>query len=167
MEADTAGEQLVKAVEAAQSLTAIPLLKLLKFQLGIDLFNKLGIDKNAKQGNITIMSKDNKEVEVSIDIVGEEFNIMNSFNECNIYKKKINTFLDIEEEPIREQTIELISYLMKCCLLTFNNLKNGELRYNISEYQLETTIDTKLMILSDLEDKECERKYLSVVFKLL
>jgi hypothetical protein len=131
----------------------------------MDLFNKVGVSESMEQSNITIMSKDNKKVNVFIEVVDDEFNIMDSFNESEIYHKKINTFLDIEEKPMREQTIELISYLMKCCLLTFNNLKNGELKYNISEYQIETTVDTKIIILSDMEDKENERKYLSVVFK--
>jgi len=163
MKTNNSADQLIEAVKNAQSLALIPLLRLIKNTLSVDYSSKLGVDINSKTSNITISSKDNKKINVYLDLVDERYNIMDSFNNCGLYHKHLNSFLEIEEENIRHQTIELVSYLMKCVLLTFNNMKNGDLKFNISEYQIEMDENTKIYILTDMTSGE-DRKYISVVF---
>lgn len=164
MSENNSADQLIKAVRNAQSLSLIPILQLIKNTVGVDYSSKLGVDINTKTSTISISSKDDKKINVFLSLVDEKYNIMDSFNDCGLYHKNINTFLDIEEEHIKQQTIELISYLMKCVLLTFNNIKNGDLKYNISEYQIEMDENTKIYMLTDMEQLEEERKYISVIF---
>lgn len=164
MTENNAADQLMDAVRNAQSLSLIPILQLIKSTIGADYSSKLGVDINTKTSTISISSKDNKKINVFLSLVDSKYNIMDSFNECGLYHKHINTFLDIEEEHIKEQTIEIISYLMKCVLLTFNNIKTGDLKFNISEYQIEMDENTKIYMLADMEQLEEDRKYISVVF---
>jgi hypothetical protein len=151
--------QLKEAVKNAQSLALIPVIKLLKHILGFDFSNKLGIDISKKSGNIEITKANGDVIQVGLNIVDSEYDIMKSFNDSGLYDEKISTFLDLPEE-IKEETIELISYMMKSALLVFNNLKNEDLKLELAEYQLDMDDNTRLFILTSTD----ETKYISVVF---
>lgn len=151
--------QLKEAVRNAQSLALIPVIKLLKHTLDFDFSNKLGIDINKQAGNIEITRSDGVIVQVCLDIVDSDYDIMKSFNDSGLYDKHIDTFLDLPEE-IKDETIELISYLMKSTLLVFNSLKNEDLKLDLAEYQLDMDENTKLFILTSSD----AHKYISVVF---
>ena len=151
--------QLKEAVKNAQSLALIPVIKLLKHTLDFDFSNKLGIDINKKAGNVEITKSDGVVVQVCLDIVDGEYDIMKSFNDSGLYDKHINTFLDLPEE-IKDETIDLISYLMKSTLLVFNSLKNEDLKLELAEYQLDMDENTRLFILTTSDS----HKYISVVF---
>lgn len=159
VEAVQSEEQLQEAIKNAQSFSLIPILIILREVTGVDFSNKVGVDINAKPGTIEIKSED-KKIEVGLSVVDSNYNIMDSFNECGLYKERINSFLDIEG-PIKEQLIELISFLLKCALLCFNELKNNDLQMEITEHQLDMDENTRLYILSEGGDK----KMISVKFK--
>jgi hypothetical protein len=151
--------QLKEAVKNAQSLALIPVIKLLKHTLGFDFSSKLGIDVSKQSGNIEITKSNGDIVQVCLDIVDSEYDIMKSFNDSGLYDENVSTFLDLPEE-IKEETIELVSYMMKSTLLVFNNLKNEDLKLELAEYQMDMDENTRLFILTTSESS----KYISVVF---
>lgn len=151
--------QLKDAVKNAQSLALIPVIKLLKHTLGFDFSNKLGIDISKKSGNIEITKSNKDIVQICLDIVEDDYDIMKSFNDSGLYDENISTFLDLPEE-IKEETINLISYMTKSALLVFNTLKNEDLKLELVEYQLDMDENTRLFILTASETS----KYISVVF---
>lgn len=156
-------EQLTRAIKNAQGFTLIPVLQLLRHITGVDFGSKVGVDIERKASTITI-SKDNNGiasvVDVGVELVDSDYDIMKSFNESGLYDKPVNTFLDIEG-PVKDQTIELVSYLLKCAMLVFNELKNEDLMLEIAEHQMDMDENTRLYIISEDGDK----KMLSVVFR--
>jgi hypothetical protein len=160
-------EQLKQAIKNAQGFALIPVLQLLKHITGVDFGSKVGVDINKKASTITISSKskDNNSgvvasVDVGLEVVDGDYDIMKSFNESRLYEKQVTTFLEIEE-PVKEQTVELVSYLLKCAMLVFNELKNEDLKMEIAEHQMDMDENTRLYIISEDGDK----KMISVVFR--
>lgn len=160
-------EQLKQAIKNAQGFALIPVLQLLKYITGVDFGSKVGVDITKKTSTISISSKskDNNAgsvvgVDVGLEIVDSDYDIMKSFNESGLYENQVATFLDIEG-PVKEQTIELVSYLLKCAVLVFNELKNEDLGMEIAEHQIDMDENTRLYIISENGDK----KMISVVFR--
>lgn len=160
-------EQLKQAIKNAQGFALIPVLQLLKHITGVDFGSKVGVDIGKKTSTISISSKskDNIEgsvasVDVGLEVVDGDYDIMESFNESRLYEKQVTTFLDIEG-PVKEQTVELVSYLLKCAMLVFNELKNEDLKMEIAEHQMDMDDNTRLYIISEDGDK----KMISVVFR--
>lgn len=160
-------EQLKQAIKNAQGFALIPVLQLLKHITGVDFGSKVGVDISKKTSTISISSKskDNSagsvaSVDVGLEVVDGDYDIMNSFNESGLYGKQVATFLEIEE-PVKEQTVDLVSYLLKCAMLVFNELKNEDLKMEIAEHQMDMDDNTRLYIISEDGDK----KMISVVFR--
>lgn len=156
-------EQLKQAIKNAQGFTLIPVLQLLKHITGMDFGSKVGVDIEKKASTITISREIDgvkNIVNVGVEMVDGDYDIMKSFNESGLYDKQVNTFTDIEG-PVREQAIELVSYLLKCTMLVFNELKNEDLKLEIAEHLMDMDENTRLYIISEDGDK----KMLSVVFR--
>lgn len=162
-----AEETLTKALQNAQSLTLIPVISLIKDNLGIDVSNKVGIDvSKTEYGKINIQTPAGKNINVSIAVVDSNYNIMESYNNSGLCNVKVDSFEDLKvvSEEFKEKTIEIISYMLNCCLIVFNNLKNDITE--LVEYQLTMDNNTKLFILNS-EKKLEDIKYLSIKFQEL
>jgi len=168
------GDRILRdAIRNAQSIATIPILKLLKNVVGVDMSNKIGVDITKQPSDITISSKDGKKIKVYLDIVDGDYSITESFNSTGMHSVHINSFTELEGE-LKENIIELVSYMLKCALLTFNNLKKNDLQLEIIEYQLSMNENTLIYInveSSDDEDYDADTshggKFISVKFECI
>ncbi len=162
---DEADKTLKTAIQNAQSLCLIPLISLILDNTGIDISEKVGIDAGKKEyGKINIKTPNGNNISVSVVPVDHDYNIVESFNDSGLCDMNISSFEELSNisEEFKEKTVEMVSYLLHCCLLVFNNLKNDIIE--LSEYQLTMDNNTKLFLLNSGKDLETI-KYLSVFFK--
>lgn len=166
MNSKTSAEDTLKtALQNAQSLTLIPLIYLILDNTGLDISSKVGLQSIQKDyGKINIKTPEGEEVSVCIKLVESDYDIMKSFNESGLYKEPIATFEELDGYSVefKEKTVELVSYLLHCCLLVFNNLKGDIIE--LGEYQLTMDSNTKLFLLNSGKDLN-DIKYLSVSFE--
>jgi hypothetical protein len=146
-------EQLQEAFKQAQSLALIPVLKLLADCTGVDMSNKVGVNLDTLPGHISI-SNDKIKFKAWLDIVPNDYNILDNFNESGIYEKKLDTFKD-------DEMCNVITHILKCAFVVFNQLRSESLALEIAEHQLNMD-DQTCLHLNEYPDTK-----LSVKFSLL
>jgi len=143
-------DQLQEAFNQAQSIALIPILNLLADCTGVDMSNKVGVSIDSEPGHITI-SNDNAKFKAWLDIVPGDYNILDNFNESGIYEKKLDTFKD-------DEMCNVITHILKCAFVVFNQLRTETLALEIAEHQLDMD-DQTCLYLNEYPDNKLSVKF--------
>ena len=148
-------KKLIKHYKNAEHVSIIPLLKLIYLTNGIDLSNKYKLKHSLTSNNIDkftagelVLSNGVNNIKISLDIVDQNYDLLKSINDKNIFQTHIDTLYVKENDEELEETkdsdddiklkktiVSAISFLTQACLVCFNMIKNDNkdlLEYNLT-----------------------------------
>lgn len=154
-------KELIEAYRHAEELALIPILKLIYETVKIDLYKdfkiKIPLSSNKSNeipiGEIEINRHDNPNVKYKIylDIVDKFYDLNKEFINNNIFSENITNLNDETNIPLKNQLIQIITYLTQSAKLVFDNLKN---KYTeIIEFNIEMDNNTTIYLDYELNKR--------------
>jgi hypothetical protein len=153
--------KILEAYKNAENLSLIPLLKLIYKTSKIDLSDKYQISKaisslnelelsDLKSGEITLSNGSNN-IKVYLDLVDRSYNLMSTLKKCDVLSDNVTNLVDEPNENLKNQLIQVITYLTQSIRITFDSLKNSQ--QELVEYNLLLDGNTTMYLDYDLETR--------------
>ncbi len=147
-------DDIMKAYKQAEDLTLIPILKLIysttKVDYSKDFKIKIPLSSNKSKdipiGEIEISKINNPEIKYKIylDLVDKFYDLNQELINNNILSNGVTTLIDEPNKELKEQLIQIITYLTQSAKIVFDNLKN---KYTeIIEYSIDMDQNTTIYL---------------------
>ena len=154
-------EDLMKAYAQSENLTLIPLLKLIystvKIDYGNDFKLKIPLSSNHSKeiplNGIVIkkLETPNIQYKVYLDIVDKSYDLDKELLEVNILSKNIIKLMDEPNTELKNQLIQIITYLTQSAKVVFDKIKK---QYSeILEYHIDMDYNTTIYLDADIEQR--------------
>jgi hypothetical protein len=152
-------DDIIKAYKQAEDMTLIPVLKLIYSTTKIDYSKDFKIkipfssnkSKDILTGEIEISKINNPNIKYKIylDLVDRYYDLNEELIKNNILSNGVTTLIDETNEELKQQLIQIITYLTQSAKIVFDNLKN---KYTeIIEYSI--NMDQNTTIYLDYENE--------------
>lgn len=153
--------EIMEAFRQAEQLTLIPILKLIYETVKIDLSKdyKIKIPLSSKKSNeipigeIELNKNDNPNIiyKIYLDIVDKFYDLNKELVSNNLFSEGIQNLIDEPNETLKNQLIQIITYLTQSAKIVFDNLKN---KYTeIIEYNIEMDENTTIYLDFELNKR--------------
>jgi hypothetical protein len=153
--------EFMEAYRQAEQLTLIPILKLIYETTKIDLYKDFKIkipfssnkSKDIPIGEIEINKQDNPNLKYKIylDLVDNNYDLNKELINNKLLTENVTNLSDEPNEALKNQLIQIITYLTQSAKLIFDSLKN---KYTeIIEYNIEMDNNTTIYLEYELQKR--------------
>ncbi len=152
-------DELLQAYRQSEQLTLIPILKLIYETIGLDLSKDYSINiplsalesKNIPIGEIEINKINNPDIKYKIylDLVDKNYDLNNELQNCKILSDGCNNLMDETNKELKNQLIQIITYLTQSAKIVFDSLKKKYI--DIIEFNIQMDNNTTIFLDNNID----------------